>query len=251
MTEQRIRAHLHAAVFGREMTVLPVTGSTNDRCRQLAAQGAPEGTVVVAAAQTAGRGRRGRLFLSPEGGVYLSMLLRPQPGWDPGQITAMAAVAAARAVESVCHAKVGIKWVNDLYLGGKKLCGILTEGVPDAHGHLLYAVVGIGINVDTVPPEVAAIATSLTAEGYTVDRAVLTAALLDEWERLYTTGDTREVLEESRRRSVVLGRTVTVTRGDERFSARAIRINDQGHLLVETAAGETVTLFSGEVSLQL
>lgn len=251
MNETDIRRHLKTAVFGHPLVYEEATASTNDTCRRLAQQGAPEGTTVMARTQTAGRGRRGRNFLSPEGGVYLSLLLRPDPDVDPGHITTMMAVAAARAIQRLCPAPVGIKWVNDLYLNGKKLGGILTEGTADAGGRLIYAVVGIGINVKATPPEVRSIATSLADEGYTVDRNRLIAALLGEWENLYTHNDPREIREESRRRSVVLGHTVTVLRGNETFTARAVYINEQGHLLVKTADGETIELFSGEVSLQL
>ncbi len=251
MNEADIRRHLKTAVFGHPLVCEQVTPSTNDTCRQLAQQGVPEGAVVVAHSQTAGRGRRGRTFLSPEGGVYLSLLLRPGPDMDPGHITTMMAVAAARAIQRLCPAPVGIKWVNDLYLKGKKLGGILTEGTADAQGRLTYAVVGIGINLDRTPQEVRSIATSLAEEGYPVDRDRLIATLLGEWENLYTRNDRHQVLEESRRRSVVLGRTVTVLRGNETFTARAVDMNEQGHLLVETADGEISELFSGEVSLQL
>lgn len=253
VTVQDIQRCLHTAVFGNTLVVEPLLPSTNDTARQLALNGAPEGTVVVADAQTAGRGRRGRAFFSPTGGVYLSIILRPTVGTDPGAITSCAAVAAARAIERCCAAQVGIKWVNDLYINARKVCGILTEGIPNHRGGLDFAVLGIGINVwgTAFPAELRNIATSLEREGYGVERCTLIAALLEEWERAYTTLSTGDYLEESRRRSVVLGKTVTVIRGRETFSAIAVDINENGHLLVETPAGETVELASGEVSLQL
>ncbi len=253
VTPQDIQRCLHTAVFGKTLVVEPLLPSTNDTARRLACIGAPEGTVVVANAQSAGRGRRGREFFSPTGGVYLSMVLRPVAGTDPGDITSCAAVAAARAIERCCGASVGIKWVNDLYINGRKVCGILTEGVPHSHGGLDFAVLGIGINIRGAdfPAELQDIATSLEQEGYTVERTALIAALLEEWEHAYTTLSTGDYLAESRRRSVVLGREITVLRGKETFPATAIDINENGHLLVKTPAGDTIELVSGEVSLQL
>lgn len=253
VTEQGIRERLHTVRFGRQLVVEPLLPSTNDVARRLAAEGAPEGTVVVADAQSAGRGRRGRQFFSPEGGVYLSIVLRPTPHTDPGDLTARAAVAAARAIERCCEATVGIKWVNDLYLNGRKLCGILTEGALSPAGQPTYAVLGIGINVrgTAFPAELQGIATSLEAEGYRVERTALIAALLEEWEQAYTALPTHELLAESRRRSVVLGRQITVRRGNEQFPATAVDITDNGHLLVVTPAGEHIECASGEVSLTL
>ncbi len=252
MTEAAIRQHLHTTVFGRELRVEAVLPSTNLTARALAQAGAPEGAVVVAAAQTAGRGTRSRSFFSPQGGVYMSIILRPREA-DGCLITSCAAVAVARAIERLCPLKVQVKWVNDLYLGGRKLCGILTEAGFTPDNHLDYVVLGIGVNVATVdfPPEIADLATSLGNEGCTVDRATLIAAILEEWERAYATIGSGDFLAESRARSCVLGRRVTVTRGNEQFAATARDINDRGHLLVETDDGKVVTLHSGEVSIRI
>lgn len=252
VTETAIRQHLHTATFGRELQVADVLPSTNVTARELAQQGAPEGTVVVAAAQTAGRGTRSRAFFSPQGGVYMSIILRPREA-DGCLITSCAAVAVARAIERLCPLNVRIKWVNDLYVGGKKLCGILTEAGFSPDNALDYVVLGIGVNVAAVtfPPEIAAIATSLGNEGRAVDRAALIAAILEEWETAYATIGSGDFLAESRARSCVLGQRVTVTRGNEQFVATATAIDDRGHLLVETAEGDSVTLHSGEVSIRI
>lgn len=251
MTAARIAAQLHTHTFGRTLTVEPQLPSTNTAARALAQSGAQEGTVVVAAAQSAGRGRRGRAFFSPVGGVYISVILRPPTTVTAGDITACAAIAAARAIERLCPAAVGVKWVNDLYIHGRKVCGILTEGECAPDGTLTYAILGIGINVaptafpDDIP------ATSLANEGYTVDREALVAALLEEWEALYTTYDPALILTESRRRSVVIGREVTVRQGDTTYPATALDINEQGYLLARTSAGDITALSSGEVSIIL
>ncbi len=253
LTEAAIRRHLHTTTFGQALVVEPLLPSTNILARSLAENGAAEGTAVVADEQSAGRGTRSRTFFSPQGGVYLSIILRPR-ATDAGLITSCAAVATARAIERLCPLDVHIKWVNDLYIGGRKLCGILTEaGLNSVTGAIDYVVLGIGVNVagTRLPPSIADIATSLAGEGYSVDRAALIAAILEEWEHAYATIATRDFLIESRRRSCVLGRMITVSHGSNPFTATAEAITDDGHLVVRTADGDCYTLSSGEVSIQL
>ena len=152
LTAAAVAAHLHTD--GLALTALQSTDSTNTRIRVLAEDGAPEGTVVVAAAQTAGRGRSGKSFLSPAGtGLYMSILLRPALTMgDSLLITTAAAVAVSRAIERVAGCEAKIKWVNDVYVDEKKVCGILTEGALDLeNGGLRYAILGIGINI--CPPD--------------------------------------------------------------------------------------------------
>ena len=252
VSEAAIRRQLHTAVFGRALRVEPMLASTNTTAREWALDGAAEGSVVVADAQTAGRGTRSRAFFSPQGGVYMSIVLRPRTA-DGALITSCAAVAVARAIERLCALTVEIKWVNDLYVGGKNVCGILTESGFAPDRSLDFVVLGIGVNVapTAFPKELAATATSLGNEGAAVDRAALIAAILEEWERAYAEMDSGEFLCESRARSCVLERRVTVTRGDERFEAVATAIDDRGHLLVQKDDGACVTLYSGEVSIKI
>lgn len=249
-----IEAALHTRRFGRPLIAVAETASTNTLARQMAADGAPEGTAVVADRQTAGRGRRGRSFFSPTGGIYLSILLRPRKTAEPGLLTSCAAVATARAIERFAAFPVAIKWVNDLLIGGRKVCGILTEGDLDPRsGALRFAVLGIGINVAhaAFPPELQNIVTTLADEGCAVTREALIAALLEEWETAYATIDSGDFLTESRRRSAVLGRAVTVLRGTESFEAVAEDIGETGGLWVRRPGGERLCLCSGEVSLRL
>lgn len=249
---EEVLSRLHTARFGHPLTVVEQTASTNTDLRELARQGAAEGTTLLALRQTGGRGRRGRSFFSPDGGLYLSTLLRPTKAVDTELTTSWAAVAAARAIERLCPVEVGIKWVNDLYLQNRKVCGILAEGGLSADGRLDYIVLGFGINVDPLelPPELAEVATSLGNLCDPPPRAALAAALLEEWETAYAALCGGCFPEESRRRSVVLGREVTVIRGQEQFPATAVDLTDRGHLLVHTADGE-LELTSGEVSLRL
>jgi|GEM_PF-179928 len=178
-----VRAYLSGHPWQTLVTAVPSVDSTNNACKRLAAEGAPDGTAILTGCQTAGRGRRGRTFVSPPGGLYFSVILRPHAKPEAlMHLTAMAAVAAARAVFAVSGVYPDIKWTNDLVLGGKKLCGILTEiGIEAESREVDYAVVGIGINCARVdlPPEVSAMSASLEAfTGQKPDRARLAAALV-------------------------------------------------------------------------
>ena len=256
LNEAEIRRWLTAETIGRELEIHDLLDSTNNRAKALAAAGAAHGTTVIADSQSGGRGRLGRSFFSPEhSGVYLTVILRPECAPDrAGLLTSLAAVAAARAVEKVSGADVKIKWVNDLYLNGKKICGILTEaGLGLEAGRLEYAVVGIGINVNRMafPPELQEIASSVDNEtGVSPDRNRLIAEILNELEALYGDLETGAFLEESRRRSNVIGRTVTVLEGGKQYPARALDIDDQGRLVIETEEGKTCLNY-GEVSLKI
>ena len=230
------------------LMVLDSIQSTNTRLRKMAQAGAAEGTTLMADTQTGGRGRRGRTFSSAEGGVYLSTLLRPTAPTDPGLITCRAAVAAARAIESLCPLTVEIKWVNDLFIAGRKVAGILAEGILAPDGGLSAVVLGVGINVcNTLPDDLADIATTLHQQGVAVTREAVAAAFLNEWERVLTDP---HWMAEYRRRSMVIGRPVTVMQGDKTYSATAVDVTDSGHLVVSTPDGER-TLSSGEVSVRL
>ncbi len=251
-----IRRWLTAKEIGRELEIHERIDSTNNRAKALAAAGAPHGLAVIADFQSGGRGRLGRSFFSPEhSGVYLTVILRPDcTAEQAGMLTSLAAVAAARAVETVSGADVKIKWVNDLYLNGKKICGILTEaGQAPEGGRLDWAVVGIGINAGrmTFPEELRDTASSIGNEtGTAPDRNRLIAEVLNELDALYGDLETGAFLAESRRRSNVIGRTVTVIGGGRQYPAKAVDIDSRGRLVVETEEGRTC-LDSGEVSLKL
>ena len=248
LDRDRIVAQLNNRRYGDGLMVVDSIRSTNTHLRKMAPAGAAESTTLIAETQTGGRGRRGRTFASPEGGLYLSTLLRPAQTADPGVITCRAAVAAARAIESLCPLTVDVKWVNDLYLGGRKVAGILAEGVLAPNGTLSAVVIGIGINVyGTLPAELDGIATTLEREGASLTREDLAAAFLNEWERVQTDP---HWLDEYRRRNLVLGRRVTVMQGADTYTATAVDVTPKGHLLVSTPEGERV-LSSGEVSVRL
>ena len=232
--------------------------STNRYVKELAAAGAPEGTVVIANKQSAGRGRLGRSFFSPEEkGIYMSILLRPDIELSRAVlITSMAAVAVARAVERVSGIRAQIKWVNDIFLNKKKVCGILTEAGIDAERQKLnYAVLGIGVNVGTMefPEELKKIATSVSNEcGFDVKKEVLIDEILKELEQWYPTLWNGGFLAESKERSILLGREITVideTVPGGSYPAKAVDINELGNLIIERD-GVMQVLNSGEVSIR-
>lgn len=262
LTEPEIRRFLPPTeVVGRKLVCLSEVDSTNTRAKELAMAGEPDGLVVVADCQTAGRGRMGRSFQSPKGkGVYLTTLLRPHlPPERLMCVTAMAGVAVCGAVEEVCGLSPGLKWPNDPVLNGRKLCGILTELSLEAEtGSLQYLVVGIGVNVLHTPedfsPEVAAIATSVAAElGKPVSRPALTAALiarLDQLRSALATGDTSGYLEEYRRRCVNLGKQVRLLSPSGERGGEAIDVDRDFGLVVRLDDGSVTTVRSGEVSVR-
>ena len=224
--------------------------STNTRIKQLAAQGAPDGTVYIAAAQSAGRGRKGRTFLSPPGGLYLSMLLRPGcPAEEALSITPMAAVAACRAVKQVCGLLCGIKWPNDVVLGGKKLCGILTEASTDKDGLFLVPGIGVNVNTEEFPPELRPVAGSLFLHsGKKTELEDLARALIQQMDELYAAwkADKNAFLEEYRALCVNTGREVLI--GDR--PAKALGIAEDYSLLVEYPDGTKENIACGEVSVR-
>ena len=234
--------------------------STNMELRDLAAKGAPEGYVLIAEEQTAGKGRQGRSFHSPAGhGAYFSLLLRPGHGMeDVSQITPAAAVAAARAIEDIFGVRVGIKWVNDLFISGKKVCGILTEAVFSAEsGHIESAVLGIGINItkpeEGFPKDIESVAAALTDRRFIEDeeRCRLVMATLDNFWGFYENLPARAFLAEYRARSILLGQDIFVLSDGGKRAARALEIDDDCGLLVQYETGETATLRSGEVSVRM
>lgn len=210
--------------------------STSSECRRRLAAGEAR-CLVLADRQTAGRGRNGKRFFSPPGaGLYMSLLLRPEGGARHALgITTYTAVRAAEAVETLTGKRCGIKWVNDLYFDGKKVCGILTEALGDA------VIVGVGLNLlpAAVPPELAGVMGCLDAPGARDALAgTLARGLLD-----YVPGDASH-MPEYRRRNLVLRRRVRFPGGE----GRAVEILDDGGLVVETERGRVI-LRSGEISL--
>ncbi len=235
--------------------------STNTTARELAKEGAPDGTVIIAHKQSAGRGRLQRTFFSPEGtGLYMSVIVRRElPATDALRLTTMAAVATAQAIEKMIGRKTGIKWVNDIYLDGKKVCGILTEGsILPGEKKLQYAVIGIGVNITPpeggFPPEIAHIAGAILPSVDDAERArsSLAAGILNGLMTLLDRDDRNACLDEYRRRSILQNREITVHRADGSTSlATALDVDDDYRLLVRYEDGKEELLDSGEVSIKL
>ena len=257
LDEAEIRGSITAKRLGCAIEIHDVLDSTNIRAKELAAAGAPEGTLVIADSQRKGRGRLSRSFFSPpHSGIYMSLILRPSCSPEQAaMITSMTAVATAQAIEALADVEVKIKWVNDLYIGEKKICGILTEaGMNMEAGQLEYAVVGIGVNAGAVsfPPELQDIATSIGNEaGSAPPRNALIAGIVNRMEALYGQLETGAFLAESRARSNVIGRRILVSEGGKQYPAFAEDIDDQGHLVIRTEDGSIHHLGFGEVSLKL
>jgi len=234
--------------------VLETAPSTNSVLREMAAAGAAAGQVVIARRQTAGRGRLGRTFASPEGGLYLSYLFRSET--NAATLTARAAVAACRAVGACCGAEPAIKWVNDLMLAGRKIGGILAESSADARGER-FVVMGIGINVNgtaaSLPPEVRETAGYLSElTGRAGDTETLARTLVAELDRLRQGAEPAEAwLAEYRRRCLTVGRPVAVLKPEGAREATALAVNDDYSLAVQYADGGTEDVFTGEVSVKL
>ena len=232
-----------AAEKGCGVTIVTVeeTGSTNDELKKLAAAGAPHGYVLIAGKQTSGRGRMGHSFFSPVTGVYLSVLLRPHtPPEQTLHLTAAAGIAVCRAVESLTDKKAQIKWVNDIYIEGRKVCGILTESALSG-GCTEWAVVGMGINVteprDGFPDDIRERACALfRAENETppLFRERFAAELLSAFER-QTALPWEETLSEYRRRSYLTGKEVILSDGSR---AEVTGISESGSLTVMLDSGE-------------
>ncbi len=237
-----------------EIKFFDLIDSTNEYLMQLARSGERGKLCAVARSQTKGRGRRGRSFSSPKNGLYMSLLLCDIPMDRAMLLTPTVGCAVARAIENIFGISVGIKWVNDLFFGGKKVCGILCETKFDFDKRLLdYAVVGIGINL--TPPEggfdedikdiAAALRESITEEQY---HALIDEILLQIEESLPKLGSA-ELIEEYKSRSVILNKEISVHTPQGEYKAVAVDIDSMGNLVVE-AGGKREILSSGEISVR-
>ncbi len=262
LSQRQIEKALRQMTFWRKVVYLPVTGSTNDVAKGLAAQGAPEGTVVVADEQTAGRGRLGRRWVAPPSTCLLcSLLFRPSLSLSQAnRLTMLCSLAAADPAKEIAGLQVFLKWPNDLIVQSpawKKLSGVLTETGMTRHiagTQLDFVIVGIGINVN-VPPEVLpdldSNATSILVEtGREVDRATLLIALLAGVERRYEAlraGESPH--QEWAVRLATLGRPVKVTTSDGVLAGVAESVDEDGALLLRTLDGALHRLLAGDVTL--
>lgn len=239
------------------ITVFPELDSTNNYLKKFGSQGEKENQLVVALSQTGGRGRMGRSFYSPNGtGIYFSLLLHPEYAIEKSLfLTVMAAVSVAETVMKYNKNDVKIKWVNDIYIDGKKVCGILTEGAINSDKMLDYAVVGIGINViapeNGFPQDIKDIATAIfpgNTEAYIKERIV--ADVINRFFSMYN-GDDKDFVKRYKEYSYLTGKEINIISGENTRPATVIDITDDCHLLVKNEYGETEAISSGDVSVRL
>lgn len=229
--------------------------STNTEAKRLACNGAKDKTVIISNEQTAGRGRMGRSFFSPcDAGIYMSVILRPALNViDSGLVTTAASVAVCRAITKLYnHLSPKIKWVNDILLDGKKVCGILTEaGMDFESGTVEYVIVGIGINISTnnFPDALKPIATTLKGSEV-IPRNRITAKILHELFSITDNLNVYNFMDEYKQYSAVLGKDIEIIHGDMRSFGKAIDINENGGLVARLHNGTIVTLTSGEISIR-
>lgn len=248
-----VRAYLPADYAGT-IIVKEETESTNTDAKVLAVAGAENGTVIIADKQTAGRGRLGRSFYSPaKSGIYLSIILKTQcPFADAVLATTAAAVAVCRTIETLSDLKPQIKWVNDILIDGKKVCGIACEAVSDFESGMVESVIaGIGINfkTETFPDEIKDIAGSLFKETAPVSRSRFAAELILQMMRITKGLKNRTFIEEYKVHSAVLGKEITYIENHIPHTARAVDIDSAGGLVIDEG-GKQRTLVSGEISVR-
>jgi BirA family transcriptional regulator, biotin operon repressor / biotin---[acetyl-CoA-carboxylase] ligase len=247
---------LKTRTIGREIVHLEETASTNTLAMNLAHKGAADGTVVIAEAQTGGKGRLGRAWVSPRGSLYLSVILRPAvPVHKAPLITLMGAVAVAGAIREHLGITAGIKWPNDVLIDGKKVAGLLTEmsAEPDRIKHI---VLGIGVNVNTeardLPPDVRRTATTLAvATGARVDRTSFANALLaglDKWYQRFLRNEA-DVLEAWKELNVTLGSRVAVSGAGTALEGLARGVDAEGRLILKLDDGTLRQVTAGDVTI--
>ncbi|BCJ94264.1 bifunctional ligase/repressor BirA [Anaerocolumna cellulosilytica] len=241
------------------ITVQNLVTSTNTVLKEWAVHGAPEGTILIAEEQTQGRGRMGRPFYSPaKTGIYMSILLRPALGLDDSVLlTTSAAVAVSNAIEEVTGCQTKIKWVNDIYIKDKKVCGILTEGsVCLEGGGLEYCIVGIGINVSRPEGDFPG-KLRHTADGIFSNskdsiglRSRLAATIINNFWAYYKNPFHDNILTEYRNRSFIIGKEIEILSGDTLQQATAVDIDTRARLVVRYQDGTQKILTSGDVSIK-
>ncbi len=235
-----------------------ITGSTNSDAKELASS-SPTDILITAETQTGGRGRQGKSFSSPSGGLYMTLLLKcDMPVTSAVGATSCAAVAVVRALKKTCGLDCGIKWVNDIYADGKKLCGILTEAVNDyTVGITKYLIIGIGMNISSAPilkpspsQPLPAECTCLSALGVNAKREEICSDIVRELLEMRSSNFSFDMVSaEYTAHSVVIGKEISFTKNGETKYGTALGINEHGGLIVDSM-GNIVLLDSGEISVR-
>ncbi len=253
ISAELVTAGLGTRFIGQKVIHFPRHGSTMEAVREAARQASAEGTVVIAEAQTAGKGRAKRAWLSPRGSIALSVILYPDISQLPYLIM-LASVAVARSIEAVAGLETQLKWPNDVLIKNRKVCGILIESELKGD-RVAWAIIGIGINVNIRMrdfPEIADTATSLYDElGKELSRVEIIRSLLVELERLYLSlGDGGDIYQEWRDRLITLGKRVQVISGGDVLQGVAEDVNRDGSLLLKHSNGHLSHIVTGDVTLR-
>lgn len=245
-----IKEHLKTTCLGNTLIHLDSVDSTNSYLKNL--PDSKSGTVVIADMQTGGRGRRGRSFWSPTGGIYLSVMYIPTEPIDVGKITSCVALSVCKSIEKLVELEPKIKWVNDVFINNKKICGILCEAITNSKTSQIEGIViGIGFNVcdSSIPSELEAIVTNLNYEsGRENSHNVIIAEILNNLESELKNINAGGLIQELTKRSLVIGRKIFVNNINESYEAEAIGLDSSCGLIVKR--GEDVfSLSTGEVSI--
>ncbi len=255
ISEQGIRSYLKDENKEIPIYTYSTITSTNTLAKSMAIEGALDRTIIVADQQTEGRGRYGKSFFSPsKTGIYMSIIMKPNIKLVDSQlITIYTSVAVCKAIETLTNLSPKIKWVNDIFLNNKKICGILTEAISDFEsGSIESIIIGIGINVKTAeedfPEELKDIAGSLFAED--ISRNMIIAEILNEIFKNLEGIKEEDLIKDYKDRSFVLGMEINYDKGDETIFATAIDINEKGNLVVRRRDNTLDTLYSGEIHIR-
>ena len=257
LNENELKSIRKTNWIGRQIAFYDIVDSTNTKAKQLAEEGAPDGTYVIAERQDAGKGRRGRGFDSPAGqGIWMTLILKPEI--DPNHasmITLVTALAVSKAITDMTGKQAGIKWPNDIIMSGKKVCGILTE-MSAQLDYVNHIVVGIGINVQNknFPKEIESVATSLFLEtGEHYHRADLVEQIWENFEHYYEiflqTQNLSNLVKEYNAHLVNMNQSVRVLDPKEPFEGKAMGITPKGELIVDTWESRKL-VSTGEVSVR-
>ena len=258
ISEVEIRRYLKEGILPGRIVVLPVVDSTNEEAKRAYERGCPDRSLFVSDQQTAGKGRRGREWISPKGqDVFFSFLLKPDlPPECASMLTLIAAIAGVKALECQAAEEYRIKWPNDIVLHGKKICGILTEMSADMDSvHFIIPGIGFNLNRREMDPSIQEMASSVFLEtGKIIDRARFVAdyvsEFMDRYDVFLKAQNLAPFLEDYQQYLVNVGREVKVIRKGQELVRTALGINDRGELLLRDDQGNTEVIFSGEVSVR-
>ena len=257
LSAEGIRLYLNEEFKNISIALYKTIGSTNTEAKLLAVKNAGHGTTIIAEEQTEGRGRFGRSFFSPaDSGIYMSIILRPELNIENSVlVTTAAAVAVCKAVEKFTNASARIKWVNDIFIDDKKVCGILTEAVTNFESGMMDSiVVGIGLNVKTknedFPLELQDIAGSILDDEQNSIRNQLAAEIINQVLNIAGNLKDKSYMQEYKDRSMILGERILYKKDNDWQEGCALDIDNYGGLIVYTSDGQKLTLNSGEVSIK-